>query len=277
MSMSPTKADGSVVQDAQTEATTGPSRQGSMVEDDFAVKFWMPALFGLQDVIMASEIEVRTRALQYMFEALKQHGGTFKREFWELLAKGVLFPIFEDLKFSGTTTSLANSKFTSKEEMLVWLSTTLIQALRQLVDLFTFYFDNLQFILEGMLDVLQTCLMHENEALSRIGSTCLQQLVEHNVNKLNREQWSLVVTLLEQLADQTTPYFLFFDLPNAPTDSDFKPANLDNDLEFLKSNFGPPPEKKAFQRLISKCVVHLLIIQTIDDILRTGPNDIVYN
>ena len=28
--------------------------------------------------------------------------------------------------------------------------------------------------------------------------------------------------------------------------------------------------------MISKCVLHLLVIQTLDDILKTGPNDIVY-
>ncbi|KAI8915529.1 hypothetical protein BC831DRAFT_159184 [Entophlyctis helioformis] len=256
----------------------GLLRQG-LPDEDVSFKYWMPVLFGLHDVIMASDLEVRTRGLQYLFETLKAHGSQFSPEFWGLLAKGVLFPIFEDLKHSGAT-SLANSKFADKEQMLVWLSTTLIQALRQLVDLFSFYFESLHFMLDGMLDILKTCLTHENEALSRIGSTCLQQLIEHNVARLGDKEWSRIVDLFEKLCEETTPYFLFFDLQAAPGSnsdaSSINPADLDDSLPFLKSAFGPPPDKKEFQRLIGKCVLHLLVIQTLDDVMLTGPNDVVY-
>ncbi|KAH6598916.1 hypothetical protein BASA50_003422 [Batrachochytrium salamandrivorans] len=259
---------------------TGSIRQTS-AEDDTSVKYWMPVLFGLQDVIMTSELEVRTRGLQYLFEILRAHGDTFSCEFWALLSKGVLFPIFDDLKHSGST-SLANSKFINKEEMQIWLSTTLIQALRQLVDLFSLHFDSVQFILSGMLDILRTCLTHENEALSRIGSTCLNQLIEHNATRLNSGQWNNIVDLFESLCQETTPFFLFINIESAVGSDGISlsdgtiPADLDPDLEFLKTSFGPPPDKADFQRLLGKCVLHLSIIQTLNDTMMTGPNDAVY-
>lgn len=67
-------------------------------------------------------------------------------------------------------------------------------------------------MLDGMLDVIKTCLMHENEALSRIGSTCLQQLIEHNVTKFNADQWKQLVGCLVSLSNDTTPFFLFFNV-----------------------------------------------------------------
>nr|KAJ3421655.1 guanine nucleotide exchange protein for ADP-robosylation factor [Polyrhizophydium stewartii] len=263
-----------------TPSQTAP--RPALSDEDASVKFWMPVLFGLQDVIMASELEVRTRALQYLFETLKLHGSTFSRDFWALLAKGVLFPIFDDLKHSGTT-SLANSKFASKEEMLVWLSTTLIQALRQLVELFGTHFESLRFMLDGMLEILTTCLTHENEALSRIGSTCLQQLVEHNAQRFEKQEWTKVVELFERLSQDTTPYFLFFDMAQIPgADSQAQqsplidPASLDPELAFLKAPLGPPPDKREFQRLIGKCVLHLLVMQTLDETLLAGQSDTVF-
>ena len=42
--------------------------------------------------------------------------------------------------------------------MSVWLSTTMIQALRDLVDLYTFYYDILERFLDGLMDLLCVCI-----------------------------------------------------------------------------------------------------------------------
>ena len=42
--------------------------------------------------------------------------------------------------------------------MSVWLSTTMRQALRNLVDLYTFYFETLERFLDGLLDLLCVCI-----------------------------------------------------------------------------------------------------------------------
>jgi len=42
--------------------------------------------------------------------------------------------------------------------MSVWLSTTMIQALRDLVDLFTFFYVTLERFLDGLLDLLCVCI-----------------------------------------------------------------------------------------------------------------------
>lgn len=93
------------------------------------------------------------RALDYLFETLKRHGESFPEYFWDLVCKEVLFPMFAVLRSRSDV-----SRFTTHEDMSVWLSTTMIQALRSLVDLFTFYFDVLGRMLDRILNLLCECI-----------------------------------------------------------------------------------------------------------------------
>ncbi len=88
-----------------------------------------------------------------MFSTLKTHGATFTTEFWDTICQELLFPIFAVLKSSSDL-----SRWTTQEDMSVWLSTTMIQALRDLIDLFTFFFEKLEHLLDGLLDLLCVCV-----------------------------------------------------------------------------------------------------------------------
>ncbi|KAI8898774.1 hypothetical protein BC833DRAFT_417312 [Globomyces pollinis-pini] len=253
-----------------TKSMTQTVNSQMSTDEDVCIRLWMPLLFGLHDIIMTCDLEVRTRALQYLFETLKTKGSTFSTSFWEILAKGVLFPIFDDMKQSSNNTNMMNSKFANKEDLQIWLSTTLIQAFRQFVDLFTHYYNTLGFMLGNMFELLKICILHENEALSRIGSTCIQQLVEHNFNNFNEKGWDLLCNLFTELFQETSPTFLFFDYNKTESTS------IDPTFAFLKRALGPPPDRKEFQKNIAKCIVHLLVVQTLQDVLSTGPDFKVY-
>ncbi|KAI8821985.1 uncharacterized protein EV422DRAFT_586065 [Fimicolochytrium jonesii] len=250
-------------------------------EDDPSFRFWFPILFGLYEVIMTCDLEVRTRALNYLFDTLKQYGASFSRDFWEVISKGVLFPIFDDLRLSRQE----HTKFANKEDMSVWLSTTLIQALRQFIDLFGHYFDTLSFQIDGVLELLTVCMTQENETLARIGSTCLQQFIEGNVSKLDGDIWEKISTMFVHLFDVTTPNALFFD-PNESGDipapaSAIQPPTImplgeEKGLSIETRPKRPRPQKKEFQQIIVKCVLHLLVIQTLQEVLASGSDDAVY-
>jgi brefeldin A-inhibited guanine nucleotide-exchange protein len=92
-------------------------------------------------------------ALDYLFETLKNHGDAFTPFFWDSICEEVLFPIFSVLRSRSDVT-----RFSTQEDMSVWLSTTMIQALRNLVDLFTFYFDVLSPKLDRLLELLCECI-----------------------------------------------------------------------------------------------------------------------
>ena len=234
------------------------------VEENPAMRLWFPVLFGLYEIVMTCDLEVRTRALNYMFQALKDHGKSFNEDFWSLIFKGVLFPIFDDLRMSRRD----HSKFANKEEMSVWLSTTLIQALRKMVELVSHHLHSLLFLFDDVLDLLVICMTQENETLSRIGSTCFQQLVESSSDKLDDFLWAKICVRIIELFDSTTPHELFFDTsPDDGTDEER--------LAPTGQPYSAVPQRADFQRIIVKCVLHLQVIQTLQELFNPS-NENVY-
>ncbi|KAG6814203.1 hypothetical protein H0H92_000880 [Tricholoma furcatifolium] len=250
--------------------------------DDGMIKFWFPILFSFYDIIMNGEdLEVRRLALDSLFMTLKTYGSTYPVEFWDTVCQELLFPIFAVLKSSHDL-----SRFSTQEDMSVWLSTTMIQALRDLIDLYTFYFDILERFLDGLLDLLCVCICQENDTLARIGTSCLQQLLENNVTKLSSVRWERVTTTFVKLFRTTTPHQLFDESlrveidDNSPevaegTESDHNgqtilPAPLSPNSERPKSESSLSERRRVFKQIIVKCVLQLLLIETTNDLLRNN-------
>jgi len=167
--------------------------------------YWFPVLFAFHDVLMTGEdLEVRSNALEYFFAALVKYGGDFTPEFWDILWRQQLYPIFMVLRSRPELTNVLNH-----EELSVWLSTTMIQALRNMITLFTHYFDALEHMLDRFLELLALCICQENDTISRIGSNCLQQLILKNVTKFTTEHWARIVGAFCELFERTTAYQLF--------------------------------------------------------------------
>ncbi|KAI1187554.1 guanine nucleotide exchange factor for ADP ribosylation factor [Nemania serpens] len=188
---------------SEMKSSNTPSRQtgGTSLEEGF----WFPILFAFHDVLMTGEdLEVRSNALNYFFEALLRHGGDFPPDFWDILWRQQLYPIFMVLRSRPEMTNALNH-----EELSVWLSTTMIQALRNMIVLFTHYFDALEYMLDRFLELLALCICQENDTIARIGSNCLQQLILQNVAKFSDEHWAKIVGSFCELFERTTAYQLF--------------------------------------------------------------------
>ncbi|KAI9001407.1 hypothetical protein BD414DRAFT_431927 [Trametes punicea] len=254
--------------------------------DDPMIKYWFPVLFGFYDVIMNGEdLEVRRLALDSLFSTLKTYGSSYPVEFWDTVCQELLFPIFAVLKSSQDL-----SRFSTQEDMSVWLSTTMIQALRNLIDLYTFYFETLERFLDGLLDLLCVCICQENDTLARIGTSCLQQLLEKNVKKLSPARWEHVATTFVKLFRTTTPHQLFDESLRVEIDGnghDVQDTAESNDQAMVPAPLSPNSEqpkagvrislnerRRIFRQIIVKCVLQLLLIETTNDLLR---NDEVYN
>lgn len=185
--------------------------------------FWFPVLFAFHDVLMNGEdMEVRSYALQYLFEALTKYGGDFPPDFWDMLWRQLLYPIFMVLKSKSEMSNVPNH-----EDQAVWLSTTMIQALRNMISLFTHYFDSLEYMLDRFLDLLALCICQENDTIARIGSNCLQQLILQNVKKFDPEHWAKIVGSFVELFDRTTAQQLF-DAATIPSSMSASPNGFKN-------------------------------------------------
>ncbi|PFH46320.1 hypothetical protein AMATHDRAFT_7967 [Amanita thiersii Skay4041] len=252
--------------------------------DDAMIRYWFPVLFGFYDIIMNGEdLEVRRLALDSLFTTLKTYGSTYPVDFWDTVCQELLFPIFAVLKSSQDL-----SRFSTQEDMSVWLSTTMIQALRNLIDLYTYYFDILERFLDGLLDLLCVCICQENDTLARIGTSCLQQLLESNVKKLSATRWERVATTFVKLFRTTTPHQLFDESLRSEIDGNTSEMN---ETETNGQTILPAPllsngeqpkgdartslsdRRRIFKQIIVKCVLQLLLIETTNDLLR---NDEVY-
>ncbi|KEQ74922.1 hypothetical protein M436DRAFT_42946 [Aureobasidium namibiae CBS 147.97] len=206
----PLSLKASTVKDAPT-AEGMPKQPTRQTQEE---QFWFPVLFAFHDVLMTGDdLEVRSRALNYLFETLTRYGGEFPREFWDTLWRQLLYPIFMVLKSKSEM-----SKALNHEELSVWLSTTMIQALRNMISLFTHFFDSLEYMLDRFLDLLALCICQENDTLARIGSNCLQQLILQNVHKFTPEHWEKVVGAFVDLFARTEATALF----SAATSSSYR-------------------------------------------------------
>ncbi|OBZ76081.1 Protein transport protein sec71 [Grifola frondosa] len=244
--------------------------------DDPMIKFWFPVLFGFYDVIMNGEdLEVRRLALDSLFTTLKTYGSTYPVDFWDTVCQELLFPIFAVLKSSQDL-----SRFSTQEDMSVWLSTTMIQALRNLIDLYTFYFETLERFLDGLLDLLCVCICQENDTLARIGTSCLQQLLENNVKKLSPARVGSRGHHTYKSLQVGETYVTYHDFElMATSDSNGQalvPAPLSPNSESQKGDIKVSlnDRRRIFRQIIVKCVLQLLLIETTNDLLR---NDEVYN
>ena len=323
-------------------ALKSPSMQLQQGRTSVEEGYWFPVLFAFHDILMTGEdLEVRSSALEYFFETLQRYGGDFGPEFWDILWRQQLEPIFMVLRSRPEMSNALNH-----EELSVWLSTTMIQALRNMITLFTHFFDALEYMLDRILKLLALCICQENDTIARIGSNCLQQLILKNVKKFSPEHWAQIVGAFCELFERTTAKELFFATtldasttlsPVANGHSSFpgalSPAREDVDEKSLKINGGdndegsdtgssplPTPKtakstmteedsrtppttatsasqaqpledykpsstlqqqpvvvtaarRRFFNRIISRCVLHLLMIETVNELFS---NDAVY-
>ncbi|KAL8923465.1 MAG: hypothetical protein Q9208_004593 [Pyrenodesmia sp. 3 TL-2023] len=193
---------GSVPEGALQDGVALPKQITRQTQEE---QYWFPVLFAFHDVLMTGDdLEVRSLALNYLFDILIRYGGDFPPEFWDILWRQLLYPIFMVLKSKSEMSKVANH-----EDLSVWLSTTMIQALRNMILLFTHYFESLEYMLDRFLDLLALCICQENDTIARIGSNCLQQLILQNVIKFRPEHWSKIVGCFVQLFERTTAHQLF--------------------------------------------------------------------
>ncbi|PRT54897.1 Protein transport protein SEC7 [Wickerhamiella sorbophila] len=211
-------------------------------DDEGPWKVLSRILAALHDVIMqGADLEVRGRALNHLFDLLMEHGSSFSKDEWDLVGSEQIFPLF---------TVLETPKSQMDEDTTLWLSTTLVQALRQIINLFGRYFDMLEHSLDSFfLSLLKTCICQENDTVSHIGASCLVALVQNNAERFSDRHWQQVCDKIEYLFRKTTASDLI-------------------DASHLE---GPPSHAKAriFHKSITLAVQQILMIESAGDILKT--------
>ena len=152
------------------------------------------------------------------------------------------------------------SKVLNHEDLSVWLSTTMIQALRNMITLFTHYFESLGYMLDRFLDLLALCICQENDTIARIGSNCLQQLILQNVSKFEPEHWTKIVGSFVELFERTTAHQLF----SAATSS--------SESTYIQDDDSPRKGTSSDATTVADLTFTNIAPQDVQPVV-TGPND----
>ena len=154
------------------------------------------------------------------------------------------------------------------EEVNVWMSTTLVGALKHVVELYTKFPLLTTIAINPLLDLLMKCTLQENDTLAKLGSLCVVAYIEQNCSVFTEADWDNICSRLVKLFEITRPNELFFEL------------EYEQGQEVIPHPLGLPfsakPTRKEYPRIIVKCVLHLLIIQMIHKILVCSKSNEIY-
>ncbi|EFA78598.1 armadillo-like helical domain-containing protein [Heterostelium album PN500] len=194
-------ANGRVCQLSREEGANG-SNSTLFTDSEQHISLWFPLLTGLARVISHEDSELRSYALDTLFRVLALFGSTFSPKLWELIFRGVLLPIFDNVGYSkgAPETILEDTK---------WLIHTGDRAFKSLTEMFINFIDIICFLLDDMLDLFVCCILQDNEILAKTAGTFLIQLVTLNGNKFSDVQWSNVCHQFHKIFQTNTPVEIF--------------------------------------------------------------------
>ncbi|KAJ3273314.1 guanine nucleotide exchange protein for ADP-robosylation factor [Terramyces sp. JEL0728] len=228
------------------EIQSKPVVKSKAKEEEGSDKQWMVTFSNMKNVILTCELEVRQSSLTNLFEIMFESGDEFTNDLWIQILKEIIMPLFDELKDPTKSRK-------SKEDVQIWLSTTLTTTMKLLVELYTKFPILSEIALDGLLDLISLVILQENDTLARLGSSCLQEYVEHNLEAINSDIWDNIINRVLYWLDVTTPKDLVFDYSNSgAADSEFG-------FPYMKK-----PVRKEFPKIITKCVLHLIIVQTVN-------------
>ncbi|KAI4377500.1 hypothetical protein MLD38_015112 [Melastoma candidum] len=157
---------------------------------DVTEHYWFPMLAGLSELTTDPRPEVRSCALEVLFDLLNERGSKFSTSFWESIFHRVLFPIFDHVRHAGKEGTIS-----SGEE---WFRESSIHSLQLLCNLFNTFYKEVCFMLPPLLSLLLDCAKRSDQAVVSISLGALVHLIEVGGHQFSENDWD---TLLKSIRD----------------------------------------------------------------------------
>nr|XP_011461220.1 PREDICTED: brefeldin A-inhibited guanine nucleotide-exchange protein 5 [Fragaria vesca subsp. vesca] len=167
-----------------------PIEDNDTTNFDVTEHYWFPMLAGLSDLTSDTRPEVRSCALEVLFDLLNERGNKFSSSFWESIFHRVLFPIFDHVRHAGKESSAS-----SDEE---WFRETSIHSLQLLCNLFNTFYKEVCFMLPPLLSLLLDCAKKTDQAVVSLSLGALVHLIEVGGHQFSESDWD---TLLKSIRD----------------------------------------------------------------------------
>ena len=89
----------------QVDAAAAVPEPGTFTDCIAHTALWWPLLTSLAALVEDQRLVIRSTALDVLFGLLQTHGTRFSPELWELVFRGVLFPLFDDVRHVPSTST----------------------------------------------------------------------------------------------------------------------------------------------------------------------------
>ena len=90
-----------------------------------------------------------------LFAILKDHGKNFTSDFWHMIFRGVLRPLFDEIHFTFQSKPL--------NPQLTTIKNSCHNAFNNLSEIFNIFFNQLQNLLNEIIEILMNCIQNTHE------------------------------------------------------------------------------------------------------------------
>lgn len=197
-----TTAPGDVAQSNHTtSATVGSLR---FTDKEQHMYYWFPLLAGLSELTFDPRPQVRTSALDVLFDTLRFHGGSFTPAFWLRVFDSVLLPIFDVVRAEITdTTTFTDERRRAEADR--WLYATCTRTLQYIVDLVAQYHAGVEPLLARLLHLLLGFATRPHAELAAVGVAALSRLTLALAPRLDEPGWRALLDAYAEAARETLP------------------------------------------------------------------------
>lgn len=269
---------------------------------DAHIGAWFPILTGLASAVQDDRAAIQMAANNGLYKVLSDHGGKFSPALWALVFRGVLAPIFDDVKHLSASSD--RSEAAAVDE---WATTIGSASLKSLVDVFVKHIAVTRELLKDLLELVQSWVLQETEVVACEGVSVITRLVMTAGEVFEPEDWKIVVDAIDILFVETMPHEILgpakgsnekessdgdingrhdsiVNVPDGVSESNNNDIRDEVDgfeeTELATSGHVPqqlsqdsqtsdtaPPRKIDFRVVRAKCVVQLLLIQLTQEIV----------
>jgi Sec7-like guanine-nucleotide exchange factor len=141
-------------------------------------KLWLTILAACSSLSGVADMDIRFAAVEALFGVLRQYGGLFGANDWQMILGGTVFPIFENLLcdlslFSGESSSGDLGK-TQRSMQLRLLESSMRNSLGLVVQFYAILEPQLQ----ELLDAFVSCARRADEEVIRLGYTMVAEMMQ---------------------------------------------------------------------------------------------------
>ncbi|KAG2691211.1 hypothetical protein I3843_08G000100 [Carya illinoinensis] len=164
---------------------------------DVTEHYWFPMLAGLSDLTSDPRPEVRSCALEVLFDLLNERGSKFSSSFWESIFHQVLFPIFDHVRHAGKESLIYSDDESLRE--------TSIHSLQLLCNLFNIFYKEVCFMLPPLLSLLLDCAKQTDQSVVSISLGALVHLIEVGGHQFSESDWDMLLKSIRDASYTTQP------------------------------------------------------------------------